>query len=50
MPDPAKHSSRPATIGVYDSPAWWKTRRFWRIALPVAAAVGSLVIWYAILA
>ena len=38
------------TIGVYDAPRWWRTRRFWRLALPVAAAVASVAIWYAILA
>jgi hypothetical protein len=38
------------TIGIYDRPSWWRTRRFWRIALPVLAGVGSLFIWYAIVA
>lgn len=44
MAEPPK--SRP-TIGVYDRPPWWKTRRTWRIALPVLASVVSLAVWYA---
>jgi len=42
--------TRHGTIGVYDAPRWWRTRRFWRLALPIVAAVASLGIWYAILA
>lgn len=41
---------RPATIAVYDRPPWWRTRKFWRIALPVLAGVGSLALWYAVFA
>ena len=39
-----------STVAVYDRPPWWRTRRFWRIALPATVAVASLVIWYVILA
>jgi hypothetical protein len=39
-----------ATIAIYDRPAWWRTRRFWRIALPVLGGVGSLAVAYAIFA
>jgi hypothetical protein len=49
-PAPDPKSSRQGTIGVYDAPRWWRTRRFWRIALPVAAAIVSIAVWYAILA
>lgn len=42
--------TRHGTIGVYDAPRWWRTRRFWRLALPVVVAVTSVGIWYAILA
>jgi hypothetical protein len=42
-------SKRPrGTIAIYDRPSWWRTRRFWRIALPLLAAIGSLAAWYAI--
>jgi hypothetical protein len=44
MPDP-----RPPTIGVYDRPPWWRTRRVWRIALPIVVALLSLAIWVVIL-
>jgi len=50
MTAPEAKSSRTGTIGVYDAPHWWKTRRFWRLALPVVAAVVSIAVWYAILA
>jgi hypothetical protein len=46
-PDPGR---RRGTIAIYDRPPWWRTRRFWRIALPVLAGIGSLLIWYAIVA
>ena len=48
MHDPPE--TRAATIAVYDRPPWWRTRKFWRVALPVLAGVGSLAIWYALLA
>lgn len=38
------------TIAIYDRPQWWRTRKFWRIALPAFAGIGSLLVWYAILA
>jgi hypothetical protein len=40
---------RPPTVAIYDRPPWWRTRRFWRIALPVVVACGSLAAWYAFL-
>lgn len=46
----ASRQKPPPTIAVYDRPAWWRTQKFWRIALPVLAGVGSLAIWYAIFA
>jgi hypothetical protein len=42
--------SRPPTVGVYDRPPWWRTRRTWRIALPIAAALLSLVLYYFVFA
>lgn len=35
---------RPPTVAIYDRPPWWRTRRFRRIALPIAAALLSLVL------
>ena len=49
-PSSEAKQTRHGTIGVYDAPRWWRTRRFWRLALPLVAAVASLGIWYAILA
>jgi hypothetical protein len=46
-PDPERPRG---TIGIYDRPPWWRTRRFWRLALPVLAGIGSLLVWYAIVA
>ena len=50
MQEEPEPKARHGTIGVYDAPRWWKTRRFWRLALPVLAAIASIGIWYAILA
>jgi hypothetical protein len=47
---PQDPQRRQATIAIYDRPPWWRMRRFWRIALPVLAGIGSLVVWYAIFA
>jgi hypothetical protein len=41
---------RQPTIAIYDRPPWWRTRKFWRIGLPVLAGIGSLAVWYAIFA
>jgi anti-sigma-K factor RskA len=42
--------ARRSTVAIYDRPQWWRTRRFWRIALPAVVAVASVAIWYAVLA
>jgi hypothetical protein len=39
-----------ATVAVYDRPRWWRTRRVWKLALPIVVAVASLVLWYVVLA
>jgi hypothetical protein len=41
-PSPA----RPPTVAIYDRPPWWRSRRTWRIAVPVVAAIGSLALYY----
>jgi hypothetical protein len=37
------------TIAIYDRPPWWRRRRTWLVALPVAAglAVAALLGWLA---
>jgi hypothetical protein len=47
MPEPAP---RRPTVAIYDRPPWWRTRRFWRIALPAIVTVAALAIWIIVLA
>lgn len=42
--DPSPRASR-ATIAIYDRPPWWKRRRTWMIALPVAASLASVALF-----
>lgn len=42
--------SRPPTVAIYDRPPWWRSRRTWRIALPVLAAILSLVLYVVLFA
>lgn len=37
---------RPPTVAIYDRPPWWRTRRTWRIVLPIVAALVSLVVLF----
>ena len=46
---PEQPSGRPPTVGVYDRPAWWRTRRTRVLALAVVAALLASGVWYAIL-
>jgi hypothetical protein len=34
-----------ATIAIYDRPPWWKRRRVWALALPVAVSLASLALY-----
>ncbi len=34
-----------ATIAIYDRPPWWKRRRVWALALPVAVSLASLALF-----
>jgi hypothetical protein len=43
MPPPNVPPSR-ATIAIYDRPPWWKRRKTWAIAIPVAASLASLAL------
>ena len=47
-PMPQQPERGRATIAIYDRPPWWRTRKFWRLAVPVLAAIGSLIVWYAV--